>query len=100
MDIMLHHRLLYKWTLHGKSTSITTDPPTPYKIKFKKLYIDRFGDKNRVNVKNFNDKVHKFSEKFVRPFSYVFKFGNMFAKSHGFVAMPVTCCIENTCSNF
>ena len=41
----------------------------------------------------------KFSEKFDHPFSHVFIFGNMFPESRGFVAVPVTSCIKDTCSN-
>ena len=36
---------------------------------------------------------------FLFPFSHVFIFGNMFPESHGFVAMPVTRCIKDKCSN-
>ena len=39
----------------------------------------------------------KFSEKFEYQFSHVFIFGYMFPESHGFVAMPVTSCIKDTC---
>ena len=42
----------------------------------------------------------KFSEKLDHAFSHVFIFDNMFPESHGFVAMPVTGCIKDTCSNF
>ena len=59
------------------------------------LKIDRFGDMNRVNSSNFNAMILKFSEKFY----HLFLFGNMFTESHGFVAMPVTSCIKDTCSN-
>ena len=40
----------------------------------------------------------KFSEKFDHQFSNVFIFDNMFPESHGFVALPVTSCIKDTCS--
>ena len=36
------NRLLYKWTMHGKSPSITMDPNTLPKLKS----IDRFDDAN------------------------------------------------------
>ena len=61
--------------------------------------IDRFGGKNWVNSSNFNTMTLKSSEKFDRRLLYVFLFGNMFPESHGFVAMPVTSCIKDTCSN-
>ena len=60
--------------------------------------IDRFSDKNRVNSRNFNATI-LISEKFHHPVSHVFLFGNMFPESRGFVAMPVTSCIKDTCSN-
>ena len=41
----------------------------------------------------------KFSEKFDHPFSHVFIFRNMFPESHGFVAVPVTSCVKDTCTN-
>ena len=41
----------------------------------------------------------KFSEKFDYPFSEVFILGNMLPESPGFVAMPVTSCIKDTCFN-
>ena len=48
------------------------------------------GNKNRVISTNFNSTILKFSEKFEHLFSYVFIFGNMLPKSHGFDAVPVT----------
>ena len=86
---MVCHRLLYKWTMHGKSPSITTDP-RPYKIKVN----SKIGDKNRVNTSNFKAKIIKLSEKLNHPFKRVFIFGNTFPESHGFVAMPVSSCIK------
>ena len=41
----------------------------------------------------------KVSEEFEHQFSQVFILGNMFPEIHGFVAMPVTSCIKDTCSN-
>ena len=41
----------------------------------------------------------KFAKKFYYPFSHVFIFGNIFTESDGFVAMPVTSRIIDTCSN-
>ena len=52
--------------------------------------IDRFGDKNRINSNNFIATAHIFSEKFEHPFSYVFRFSNMFPEGRRFVAVPVT----------
>ena len=53
----------------------------------------------RINWSNFNAGILKFSEKFDDPFSQFFLFVNMFLESHGFVAMPVTSCIKDACSN-
>ena len=43
------------------------------------------------------------SSNFLRNFIIYFRmflfYGNMFSESHGFVAMPVTSCIKDTCSN-
>ena len=61
--------------------------------------IDRFGDKNRVNSNNFNVITLKFSDKFDHPFAYVSIFGNMFRDSRSFVAVPITSCIKDKCSN-
>ena len=41
----------------------------------------------------------KVSEKFDHPFLHVSIFGNIFPESYGFVAMPVTSHIIDTCSN-
>ena len=49
--------------------------------------------------RNFNNMILKFSEKFDRPFLHSFIFGNMFPESNGFVAMPVTSCINDISSN-
>ena len=68
--------------------------PTLYKIK-----VNWFSDKNRVNSSNFNATILKLSEKFDHSFSHVFIFGNVFLESYGLVTMPVTSCIEDTCSN-
>ena len=54
---------------------------------------------NQVNSINFNATILKFSEKFDHLYLQVFIFGNMFPESHGFVTMPVTSCIKDTCSN-
>ena len=72
--------------------------PKPCKIKVKTVNWS-FGDKNRVNSSNFNAMILKFSEKFDHPFWHVFIFGNISLESHGFVAMPVTRRIIDTCSN-
>ena len=46
---------------------------------------------NPIKSSNFNATILKFSEKFDHPFSHVlFKFGNIFPESDGFVAVPVT----------
>ena len=85
--------------MHGKSPSITTDP-TPHKIKVKNCkLIELVSDKNRVNSCNFNTKILKFSEKFDYQVARLFLFGNMLPQSHDFVAMLVTSCIKDTCSN-
>ena len=47
--------------------------------------------------RNFNTTILKFSEIFDHPFLHSFIFGNMFPESHGFVAMPVTSCINDIC---
>ena len=62
-------------------------------------YIDRFGDKNQVNSSDFRATNLKVFEKFYHPFSHVFIFGNMIPESHGFVGMPVTRCMKDTCLN-
>ena len=41
----------------------------------------------------------KFFEKFDHRFSHVFIFLNVFPESHGFIAMPVTSCINDTWAN-
>ena len=61
--------------------------------------IDGFGDKNKVTSSNFNSTILKISEKFDHLLSHVFIFCNMIPESHGFVAMQVTSCINDTCSN-
>ena len=43
-----------------------------------------------LNSNNFNSTILKFSEEFDHSFSHIFIFGNIFPKSSGFVAMPVT----------
>ena len=47
-----------------------------------------------MNSSNFNATILKFSETFNDLFSQ-----NLFSESHGFAAMPVTSCIQDTCSN-
>ena len=81
--------------MHGKSPSITTDPKIFTKLK----KIERFGDANRVKTSHFYTITLKFSAQLDHTFSHVFLFGNMFPDCHGFVAMPVTSCIKDTCSN-
>ena len=54
-------------------------------------------DPNTVQI--FNAMTLTFYEKFDHTFSHVFIFGNMYPESHGFVAVPVTSCIKDTCSN-
>ena len=84
--IRINHTLLFKWTEHGKSSSITTDPQQ--RTKLKQITVNRrLGDNNRVNASNFNATIFKFSEKFDHPFSHVFLFGNMFPESRGFVGI-------------
>ena len=48
-------------------------------------------------VRNFNAITQIFWND--HPFLHVFIFGNMFSESRGFVAMLVTSCIKDTCSN-
>ena len=67
--------------------------PTLYKIKVN----DIFGNKNQVNLRNFNAMILNLFLKFNHPFSHVFIFGNMFPESYSFIAMPVTSCIKDTC---
>ena len=43
--------------------------------------------------------IYQVSEKFGYPFSHYFIFGSMIPESRGFVAMSVTSCITDTCSN-
>ena len=73
-------------------------PPTPYKIKVKNCKLMDLVIKIEYSS-NFNATILEFSENFDHPFSHVFIFGNLFPESHGFVAMPVTGCIKDTCSN-
>ena len=82
--------------MEKRTLSQRTTPP--YKINVKNCkFIDLV---IRIEVtRNFNATILKFSEKFDHPFSHVFIFGNMFPESHGFIAMPVTSCIKDTCSN-
>ena len=71
--------------------------PTPYKIQINnRKFIDLVMRKTRVI---FNATILKFSEKFDHPFSHVIIFRIVFHESHDFVAMPVTSCIKDTCSN-
>ena len=64
-----------------------------------KFHIDRFGGKIRVNSSNFNVTILKFSEKFDHQFPHVFIFANVCPETHGFVAMPVTRFMKDTCYN-
>ena len=86
-----YHILLDKWTEHGKLPSITTDPNIN-NSKLKNLVI-RIELTRAILMPRFT-----FSEKLDHPFSHFFIFGNMFSESHGFVAIPVTRCIEDTLS--
>ena len=55
---------------------------------------------SRVNSFNYSyPTIFKFADKFDTPFLHVFIFENLFTESHCFVAMPVTSCITDTCSN-
>ena len=71
----------------------------PYTIKVNNCRQVDFGDKNRVNWRNFDATVLSFFEEFDHQFSHVFIFGNMFPESHSYIAMPVTSRMEDTCSN-
>ena len=67
-----------------------------------KIGLYHNGPQHRTKLKQidrFGDNILKFSEKFDHPFSHVFIFGNMFPENHGFVAMPVTSCIDDISSN-
>ena len=70
-----------------------------HRTKFE--WIDRFGDVNWVSSSNFFATTLRFFEKFDHPFSHVFIYacGNKFSRSQGFVALPVTSCIKDTCLN-
>ena len=70
------HRLLYKWTVHGKSPSITMDPIT---VQNESRLIDFFNP-NFVNSRNFFATTLRFSEKFDQPFSHILMFGNTFMR--------------------
>ena len=83
-------------TTENRLRSIRT--PTPYKIKVNNCKLIDLAIR-RVNSSNFNATILKFSKKFYNPFSHDFMFGNLFPESHGFVAMPVTSSIKDTCSN-
>ena len=52
-----------------------------------------------INSSNYNAMILKFSVKSDSLFLHVFIFWNMFPESHSFVAMPVTSCIKDICSN-
>ena len=52
-----------------------------------------------MDSSNFDATIPKFPEKFDHKFLHVFIFGNMFSENNGFVAMPVTSSIKDTCSN-
>ena len=62
-------------------------------------YIGGFGHANWVNSSNFIATTLRFSEKFDHPLSHVFILGYRFLESHGIIAMPVTSCIKDACSN-
>ena len=74
---MFDNRLLYKWTMHGKSPSITTDPNTVqnYSKNCKVINLIRI---ELINSGTFNATILKFSEKFNHKFLPGFIFGNMF----------------------
>ena len=80
----MRHRLLYKWTMHGNSPSIAITDPTTCRTKKSKLIdlVIRIEFTSVILMP-----LLKFSEKFDPPFSHVFRFGNMFPESHGFVAV-------------
>ena len=97
MNIIIH-RLLYKWTEHGTRLR-SQRTTTPYKIKVNNCKLIDLVIRIELTMASFNAKILKFSENFDHPFSHVFTFGDMFPESHGFIAMPVTSCIKDTCSN-
>ena len=92
MIVYTKHRLLYKRTMNGKSSSIKrTTTQCKIKVNNCKL-IDVI-----IRIELTQAMILNFSEKFDHPFSHVFIFANMFPESHGFVVMPVTSSIKNTC---
>ena len=81
--------------MSGKSTSITTDPNTVQNYRKLTDLVIKI-ELTRAILMSWL----KFSEKFNHQFSHVFFiFGNQFPESLGFVAMPVTSWIKDTCSN-
>ena len=91
---MSYHRLLYKWIVQGKSPSIKTDPNTVQNYsKFTHLVM-------RIDLTRtiLSPQLSDFMKNSAIYFSHVFIFSTMFPKSLGFVAMPGTSCIKDTCS--
>ena len=72
---------------------------TPYKIQVNNCKLVDLVIRIELNSSNINDTMFKIVEKFAHSFSNVFIFGNMFPESQGFVAMTITSCIKDTCSN-
>ena len=88
--------LLHTTTEHHLRSQRT---PERYKFKVNNSKLIELLIRIELTRANFNATILKFSEKFDRPFSHVFIFGKIFLESHGFVAMPVTSRIIDTCSN-
>ena len=74
------------------------EPPAPYKINVNNCKFIDLVIRIELSRNNFNATILKFSEKFNHLFSHVSIFGNMFDENQGFIAMPVTSCIKDTCS--
>ena len=72
-------------------------PPTQYKSKVNNYKLIDFVIRIELTRAILMSRFSNFL--FDHPFSHVFMYGNMFPESHGFVAMPVTRCIKDTCSN-
>ena len=74
-------------------------PPTLYKIIMNNCMLIDLVIRIELTLAILMLLYPKFFEKFDHPFSHVFIFRNMFPDSYGFVAMPVTSCIKDTCSD-
>ena len=71
---------------------------TPYKIKVNNCKLIDLVIRIELTRAILMPRVSNFLKSLIISFSNVFIFGNMFPESHGFVTMPVTSCIKDTCS--